>query len=98
MTGYLISKKALADLRYIWNYTFDTWSEDQADVYYKHLIQAFEYIAHSPETSGHSYENVKKGILGCHTGSHVVFYRIMKNGRVRIVRVLHERMDFKRHL
>lgn len=97
MTGYLISKKALADLRNIWNYTVDAWSEGQADVYFKHLIQAFEYIACNPTSSGHSYEDVKKGILGYHMGKHVIFYRILKSGTVRIVRVLHERMDYKRH-
>ena len=98
MGDYILSKKALADLRSIWNYTVETWSEEQADIYYRNLIQAFETIADRPDSAGHSYEDVRSGYRGCHSGKHIIFYRVLKNGKVRIVRILHERMDFVRHL
>ena len=98
MVDYILSKKALADLRSIWLYTVETWSEEQADIYYQNLVQAFETIAKSPESAGHSYEEVRSGYRGCHTGRHIIFYRVLKNGKVRIVRILHERMDYGRHL
>ena len=98
MADYILSKKALSDLRNIWNYTVETWSEEQADIYYQNLIQAFEAIASRPESAGHSYEEVRSGYRGCHSGRHIIFYRVLKNGKVRIVRILHERMDFGRHL
>lgn len=98
MADYILSKKALSDLRSIWNYTVETWSEEQADNYYHSLILAFETIAMRPESAGHSYEGVRSGYRGCHSGKHIIFYRVLKNGKVRIVRILHERMDFGRHL
>ena len=98
MAEYVLSKKALSDLRSIWNYTVETWSEEQADAYYRDLIQAFEAIANRPESAGHSYEEVRSGYRGRHSGRHIIFYRVLKSGKVRIVRILHERMDFGRHL
>ena len=31
MVKYLLTRRAVEDLTNIWNYTFDQWSEDQAD-------------------------------------------------------------------
>ncbi len=45
MANYLLSKKATADLSEIWNYTFDIWSETQADNYYMILLDACEDIS-----------------------------------------------------
>lgn len=98
MDKYILSKKAQEDLVKIWSYTVETWSEKQADVYFQNLVLAFENIASKPTTIGRSYEDVKAGYRGLHCGRHIVFYRILKNGKVRVIRVLHERMDFGKHL
>jgi toxin ParE1/3/4 len=46
---------------------------------------------------GKSASNIRSGyfILGC--GSHNIFFREEKS-RIVVVRILHNRMDFKRHL
>ena len=44
MADYILSKKASEDLIKIWYYTINTWSEEQADVYYRNFIQSFEYF------------------------------------------------------
>lgn len=98
MADYILSKKAQKDLQKIWNYTVDKWSEEQADSYYQDLVLSFEYIASRPASVGRSYEEVREGYRGLHCGHHIVFYRILKNGKARIIRILHERMDFGRHL
>ena len=98
MSEYIISKKALEDLRDIWIYTLDTWSEKQADNYYQKLIDAFEYIASKPSSVGRSYKEVRSDYRGFPCGKHIVFYRVLKNGKIKIVRILHERMDVQRHL
>ena len=36
MADYTITNKAADDLRSIWNYTYDKWSEHQADLYLTH--------------------------------------------------------------
>lgn len=35
-----ISSKSVEDLTYIWNYTYRTWSERQADEYYNMLVSS----------------------------------------------------------
>ena len=37
MPNYHLTNKAVADLSAIWNYTYDYWSEKQADNYYNML-------------------------------------------------------------
>ena len=98
MANYILSKKAQEDLRKIWYYTVDTWSEKQADIYFHNLIQSFESIADDPNSVGRSYEEVRAGYRGLRSGRHIVFYRILKNGKARIIRILHERMDYVRRL
>ena len=98
MADYILSKKAQEDLRKIWYYTIEAWSEHQADLYYHELIQSFGLICDHPDSVGRSYETVRAGYRGYHTGRHIIFYRILRNNKVRIVRILHERMDFERHL
>ena len=34
MVKFQLTEKAVQDLNRIWNYTYETWSEDQADDYY----------------------------------------------------------------
>lgn len=98
MANYILSKKAQEDLRKIWYYTVDTWSEKQADIYFHNLIQSFESIADDPNSVGRSYEEVRAGYRGLRSERHIIFYRVLKNGKARIIRIFHERMDFERHL
>jgi len=39
MAEYRLTNQAVEDLNEIWNYTFDEWSEEQADKYYEMLIR-----------------------------------------------------------
>ena len=76
MANYILSKKAQEDLRKIWYYTVDTWSEKQADIYFHSLIQSLDSIAVDPNSVGRSYEEVRVGYRGLHSGRHIIFYRI----------------------
>lgn len=40
MAKVRFTNKAVEDLSEIWNYTFDKWSESQADIYYTSLVSA----------------------------------------------------------
>ncbi|MBO4633947.1 MAG: type II toxin-antitoxin system RelE/ParE family toxin [Bacteroidales bacterium] len=55
-------------------------------------------MANKPYNKGQDYCFIYPGLRGYHIGHHLVFYTIQENGRVLIVRILHEKMDFKRHL
>ena len=97
MAIFELTKEAAEDLFKIWEYTVDTWSEQQADKYYAQLTLSFKKIAEKPSKAGSSYEEIYPGLKGKHVGKHVVFFLPRKDKPTLIVRILHERMDFKRH-
>ena len=98
MAEYNISEKAQADLSDIWNYTVETWSENQADLYMRLLFGELDKITLDPYHCGQSYEYVRLGYRGVRAGKHIIFYKILDNGKVRIIRILHQKMDYFRHL
>jgi toxin ParE1/3/4 len=97
MVKYQLTNLAVQDLSNIWNYTFDNWSEHQADNYHEQLVNTFESIANKPN-KGHKYEGIRKDLFGFKVNRHIVFYRIISNELVEITRILHERMDLKLRL
>lgn len=98
MAIFDITSEAKEDLYMIWDYSADTWSEQQADRYYSILVSSFDKIAADPLNIGKPYEEILPGLRAYHVRRHVVFYAIQSNGRVLIVRVLHEKMDYPKHL
>ena len=97
MANYKLTNKAVEDLSKIWDYTFDVWSEDQADKYYKILISTCQDIADNP-VLGKNYEGITENLLGMKTNRHIVFYRTLNENYVEITRILHERMDLKKRI
>ncbi len=95
--NYRLTNKATNDLIEIWDYTFETWSEVQAEKYYSQLTDAFSFIAENGEI-GKNFSEIKKGLLGKNVGKHIVFYQFESENKIVIIRVLHERMDLKSRL
>lgn len=94
MAKYILTNKAVEDLSKIWEYTYEVWSESQADKYYELLISSFEEIVQNPEL-GKNYAEIDSTILGLRVGKHIVFYRLVKAINIEILRILHQRMDLK---
>jgi toxin ParE1/3/4 len=94
MPSYFLTNKAVEDLRDIWNYTCNRWSEEQADRYYLALADEFSAIVKAT-SSGRSYAGISRQLRGTKVNSHVVFYRSLEGGLVEITRILHSRMDLK---
>ena len=97
MADFVFSERARKDLLSIGDYTKDKWSEDQAEQYVRLLLSECNELAGKPLV-GRSYDTYRPGLRGYPCAKHVIFYRILSHGKIRIVRVLHERMDFPRHL
>lgn len=97
MPKYLLTNKAVEDLDKIWNYTFEKWSENQADQYYLMLLDNCKRIAKNPDL-GKKYDGVTTGLLGLKTNWHIIFYREIELEVIEISRILHERMDLKNRL
>ncbi len=96
MSKYILTNKAVEDLSDIWNYTFDEWSEHQANKYYNILINSCLEIAKNPNT-GKNYEGIIKSLFGFKTGRHIIFYRKVDN-KVEILRILHGQMDLRKRI
>ena len=97
MAKYDITKEATDDLYRIWEYTVDNWSEQQADMYYAFLEAGMNEVSDAPELIGKPFDEIYPGLRAYHVRRHMLFYITQDNGRVLIVRILHERMDYARH-
>lgn len=94
MAEFKLTNKAVEDLTGIWNYTFDKWSEKQADKYYKMILENCQDIADNPNL-GRNYESIKKELFGFKANRHIIFYRKSKDKPIEITRILHESMDLE---
>ncbi|MBV6647807.1 MAG: type II toxin-antitoxin system RelE/ParE family toxin [Cyclobacteriaceae bacterium] len=97
MGNYQLTNLAVQDLSDIWNYTFDNWSEQQADFYHQQLVNGFEAIGSNIDI-GRNYNEIKNDLFGYKVNRHIIFYRLKSNEPVEITRILHERMDLKNRL
>lgn len=98
MAKYHLTNKAVEDLTNIWEYTVDSWSERQADDYYNMLIASFQKITENPRLFGLKYEEIAEGLRGYRANKHIIFYRILADGDILVIRILHQRMDLKLRL
>lgn len=94
MAKYYLTNKAVEDLAEIWNYTFEEWSENQADKYYHLLLDSCQEIAENPNQAK-KYQDVSAELLGYKSNQHILFYQITSNDEIEISRILHGRMDLK---
>ncbi len=94
--GYKISKAAYSDIENIWLYTFENWSQEQADRYYKLIFEEIEYIVENPNV-GTDFGTIRAGYRRSKVKSHYIFYR-QGADEIEIIRILHQRMDVEIHL
>ena len=97
MADFVLSARAKQDIVDIANHTKERWSEDQAELYIRMLLVECGDLANRPLV-GRSYDFYRPGLRGFSCGKHIIFYRIQSRSKVRIVRILHEKRDFPRHL
>ena len=93
MAKYHLTNKAVQDLDSIWEYTLKTWSESQADDYYSSLVATFAAIAKKPCYLDREYVEIHPGLYRRICRKHLVFYRLLEDESVEIVRILHGKMD-----
>jgi len=90
------SIQAEEDLTDIWIYTLQEWGVDQADRYIDELEAGLARLESNPKL-GRSREQLRRGYFSLRLNEHVAFY-VVTASVIRIVRVLHSRMDPDRHL
>jgi len=97
MAKVILRQEAIDDLNDIWDYTFEQWSENQADKYYATLKIACKEIGENPEL-GREYNGISRDLLGLKSGKHIIFYHLISEDEIEVIRILHERMDLKNRL
>jgi toxin ParE1/3/4 len=94
MAKVILRQQAIDDLNSIWEYTFEKWSETQADKYYAMLKLSCLEIGKNPEI-GKEYYDISKNLLGLNSGRHIIFYQFIDQYEIEVIRILHESMDLK---
>jgi toxin ParE1/3/4 len=89
-----ISSEAFSDLEKIWVYTLKTWSKDQADRYYKLIIDEIEFLR-SNYHLGKSAEFIRPGYKVSFVKSHIIFYKIEDEHKLEVIRILHQNMNIE---
>ena len=93
------------DFANIVEWTAENFGERQARVYRDTLVQALGALASGPNVAGsRPRDEIMSGLSTLHVarrgrrGSHFLLYRVAAGGTIEIVRILHDRMDLRRHV
>ncbi len=95
MKRYVLSKLASTDFLEIRAYSVQRWGRARAKRYMSALRAAFERAAKRPDRSAAA---VLPGYRRMKAGRHDIYYRELADGRIEVVRILHETRDPGLHL
>ena len=100
---YRLTKLAEVDYAEILRFNGRRWGREQLAVYRRLLNDGIEAVARKPDRLnshdcdelGPGFRSLHIGVVATHPGlgRHVLYYRVMANGVVEILRILHERME-----
>ena len=92
------AKAALKDLAEVGEYTRQVWGKEQARRYRDMLKNRIKWLGREEnKTLWHGRPELGQELFSYIEGSHVIIFRTYERG-IEIIRVLHSRMDLKRHL
>jgi toxin ParE1/3/4 len=92
MPKFLLTVEAKADLKRIGIYTKNTWGISQKNRYLGILNEAFFDIANKPKI-GAKCDYINPEYRKFDIGKHIIFYKEINFDTVKIIRILHEKMD-----
>lgn len=96
MNRVTLTPRAKADLNGIWDFTVSCWGLAQAEKYIRDLWSCMEKQGNGP-ANAIDIDEVRQGYKKARAGSHVIFFKQTSCG-IDVVRILHQTMDFNRHL
>jgi toxin ParE1/3/4 len=105
--GWRIRLGATAELDFanILKWTAENFGARQSRVYRDTLVRAIGELADGPDVAGsQARDEIMPGLRTLHVarrgrrGSHVLMYRAAPKSTIEIVRILHERMELRRHV
>jgi toxin ParE1/3/4 len=113
MARFRLSRPAQIDLASILATSAERWGTDGRQVYAAVLADAMRHVADEPRGAlTKKRTELRSGIRSFHVryarrsaatakvrrAVHVLYYRVVQEGVIEVVRVLHEKMDPSRHL
>jgi len=93
MPSYELSGAAERDLEAIAVYTVETFGIEQALTYRDGLVRSFEFLAENPKSARLRHE-IKPPVRAHRFRSHLIFYDVLPDGGIFILRVRHGREDW----
>jgi toxin ParE1/3/4 len=103
MARIVRSPRAKHDIVEVLRFTKERWGINQAREYSALIREALLAVAADP-ARGKARDDILAGIFAHHISQrgrparHILFYRIRSTGTVEIIRLLHDTMDFARHM
>jgi len=97
MAEYFLTNKAVEDLENIYEYTFNFWSESQADKYYLELVGFCQLLAENPKIAK-NHPEIEIDLLGFVANQHLIFFKILNPEEIKIIRILGAEMDLKNRM
>lgn len=91
-----LTNLAVTDLSDIADFTIQNFGTERARIYLDGFKNCFETLTENPQL-GRSADDLAPKLRRHEHQAHVVFYLPEDNG-ILIARILHQRMDYKRHL
>jgi toxin ParE1/3/4 len=92
MGSFCPTHAAKNDLRGIARFSQERWGNAQRRHYLKGLDEAFSMLADSPKL-GNACDYIEPGLRKYPFQSHVIFYDILSDDQIQVIRVLHKNMD-----
>jgi toxin ParE1/3/4 len=89
---WFLSPKAVSQLAEIYNYSLDTWGEDQAERYVQELLNTFDRVATDSSLGRPIPSEFQVDGRFTRCGKHIIYWRRFDDGTIGIVAILHERM------
>lgn len=93
---FQLTQSATKDLLAISDYTLETWGEEQQDSYLEGIYAKFEEISDAPARCRFRNDLFPQCQIAKY-GRHVILF-IDEDELLTVVRVLHDAMDFQRHI
>ena len=92
VSTYLLTPEAEKDLEDIWLYSYETWSEHQANRYIEILEDTFVRLSYMPEQARELLD-FDPPVRIFPSAKHIIIYRIVGRA-IEIIRVLGARQDW----
>ena len=93
----LVSARAREDIKEIGRFSQRQWGRKQRNTYLGEMETVIASLRRD-NPGVQKVDEIRPGLLSVRSGSHIVFFNRRDNGDVVILRILHQRMDFRRHL